>query len=114
AAFRQHFIWKFDTDPVPAIANTALQELRPMIARNRCDQGGFAIDQLEPDPFSGGLWIPDQAVYRSPIHRVDFTLKPAICLEWLSRVFAAVAADVVAVIGHRAQAGIFVRRRQCR
>ena len=93
AAFRQHFVRKFDTEPVPAIANAALQELRPMVARDRRDQGGFAIDQLEPDPLSGRLWIPDPAVDRSPVHRVDLTLKPAICLEWLKRIFAAVAAE---------------------
>jgi hypothetical protein len=83
AAFRQHFVWKFDTEPVPSIANAALHKLRPMVACDRRDQGGFTIDQLEPDPLSGHLWIPNPAVDRSPIHCVDMTLKPAIGLAWL-------------------------------
>ena len=81
ATFRQNFARKFDTEPVPAIANAALHELRPIVACQCRDQRGFAIDQLEPDPFPGRFGIPNPTVDRSPVHRVDLTFKPTMGLE---------------------------------
>jgi hypothetical protein len=81
ASFGQHCVWEFDIEPVPAVADATLQEFRPMVARDRCDQGGFAIDQFEADPFPGRLRIPNPAVDSCPAYCVDMALQSAIGLD---------------------------------